>query len=133
MIEGGCNCGAVRYRIEGEPMVVAQCHCHNCQRQSGSAFSVNLLVKVTNLTTSGDLTTYVDKDTMSGAPNLRKFCGVCGSPILCEFSNGSGMVIVKAGTLDNPAAFPPSISVWTSRILPWVQLAEGQHTFERNA
>ena len=133
MIEGGCNCGAVRYRVDGDPMVVAQCHCRNCQRQSGSAFSTNLLVKAVNVTTTGDLTTYVDKDTLSGDPMLRKFCGHCGSPILSEFSNGSGMVVVKAGTLDDPAPFVPGVSVWTSSALPWVQLPEGQHTFERNA
>lgn len=133
MIEGGCNCGAVRYRVEGDPMVVAQCHCRNCQRQSGSAFSVNLLVKHGNLTTTGELTTYVDKDTLSGAPISRMFCGICGSPILSAFSNGSGMVVVKAGTLDDPTPFAPSVSVWASRVLPWVQLPEGQHTFERNA
>ncbi|MBC7493296.1 MAG: GFA family protein [Novosphingobium sp.] len=133
MVEGGCNCGAVRYRIEGDPMVVAQCHCRNCQRQSGSAFSVNLLVQDANFATTGDLTTYVDKDTLSGAPILRKFCGICGSPILSDFSNGTGMVVVKAGTLDDPTPFTPGVSVWTSRKLPWVDLPDEQHKFERNA
>lgn len=133
MIEGGCNCGGVRYKIEGKPVVVAQCHCRNCQRQSGSAFSVNLMVKADGVTTTGELTTYEDRDTHSGNPVLRRFCGTCGSPIFSELANGNGMVIVKVGTLDAPEAFKPSVSVWTSTKMPWVELPEGQHSFPQNA
>lgn len=132
MTEGGCNCKAIRYRIEGKPAVVAQCHCRNCQRQSGSAFSVNLLVKAADVTLDGDLTVYEDRDTSSGNPVYRKFCGNCGSPIFSQQDDGNGMLIVKAGTLDDPAPFAPMISLWTSTRLPWVQLPEQQKKFERN-
>ena len=114
MIQGGCNCGAIRYRIEGKPVVVAQCHCKNCQRQSGSAFSVNLIVPAEGVSTTGILTTYEDRDTLSGNPVYRRFCGACGSPIFSNLSDSNGMSIVKVGTLDVPAPFAPSISVWTS-------------------
>lgn len=133
MIEGGCNCGAVRYRCEGKPIVVAQCHCRNCQRQSGSAFSVNLLFKASAVTQEGALTVYEDKDTFSGNAVLRKFCGICGSPIFSEPTDGKDMLIVKAGTLDDPSAYVPGVSVWTSTAMPWVELAAGQYKFERNA
>lgn len=133
MIEGGCNCGAVRYRAEGDPIVVAQCHCRNCQRQSGSAFSVNLLFKGDSVSAEGELTTYDDSDTFSGNSVLRKFCGRCGSPIFSEPTDGKGLMIVKAGTLDDPSAFVPTVSVWTSTALPWVTLSESQYKFERNA
>lgn len=132
MIEGGCNCGAVRYRAEGAPIVVAQCHCTNCRRQSGSAFSVNLLFKGSAVTHEGALSVYEDKDTFSGNSVLRKFCGRCGSPVFSEPTDGKGMLIVKAGTLDDPAPFAPTVSVWTSTALPWVTLPEGQHRFEKN-
>jgi hypothetical protein len=132
MIEGGCNCGHVRYRIEGKPVVVAQCHCRNCQRQSGSAFSVNLMVKADGVTTQGALTTYEDRDTHSGNSVHRRFCGTCGSPIFSELADDNGMVIVKAGTLDEPGAFVPSVSVWTSTKWPWVELPQGQHSFPQN-
>lgn len=133
MIEGGCNCGAVRYRAEGEPIVVAQCHCSNCRKQSGSAFSVNLLFKKDAVSHDGDLTVYEDKDTFSGNPVLRKFCGRCGSPIFSETTDGRGMLVVKAGTLDDPAPFAPGVSIWTATALPWVTLPEGQMKFEQNA
>lgn len=133
MIEGGCNCGAVRYRIDAKPAIVAQCHCRNCQRQSGSAFSVNLMVPADGVTTTGELTTYEDRDTMSGNPVYRKFCGICGSPIFSDLAAGNGMTIVKVGTLDDPAAFAPAVSVWISTKMPWVELPEGQRGFPQNA
>lgn len=133
MIEGGCNCGAIRYRIEGKPVVVAQCHCKNCQRQSGSAFSVNLMVAADCVTTTGDLTTYEDRDTLSGNPVYRRFCGTCGSPIFSDLAEGNGMTIVKVGTLDDPMPSAPVVSVWTSTKMPWVELPEGQRGFEQNA
>lgn len=133
MMEGGCNCGNIRYKIEGKPVIVAQCHCKNCQRQSGSAFSVNLMVKADGVTTTGDLTTYEDRDTHSGNPVYRRFCGTCGSPIFSELAQGNGMVIVKAGTLDDPTTLTPAVSVWTSTKWPWVELPEGQKGFPQNA
>jgi hypothetical protein len=132
MIEGGCNCGWIRYRCEGEPMVVAQCHCRNCQRQSGSAFSVNLLFKASAVTHEGELTVYEDKDSFSGNPVLRTFCGRCGSAIFSEPTDGKGGLIVKAGTLDDPAPFAPTVSIWTSTAMPWVEPA-GRYRFERNS
>lgn len=132
MIEGGCNCGQIRYTINSDP-VVAQCHCRNCQRQSGSAFSVNLMVKADSVTTTGTLTTYEDRDTHSGNPVYRRFCAICGSPIFSDLAAGNGMTIVKAGTLDEPGSFAPAVSVWTASKWPWVTLPEAQHRFERNA
>ncbi|MBL8652420.1 MAG: GFA family protein [Sphingopyxis sp.] len=133
MIEGGCNCGAIRYRAQGAPVVVAQCHCSNCRKQSGSAFSVNLLFKKDVVSHDGDLTVYEDTDTLSGNPVLRKFCGRCGSPIFSETTDGRGMLVVKAGTLDDPAPFAPTVSIWTATALPWVILPEGQYKIEKNA
>ena len=132
MISGGCNCGAVRYEINAKPVVVAQCHCKNCQRQSGSAFSVNLLVPEAAVSVKGELTTYTDTDTLSGNPVYRKFCPHCGSPIISAQPEGKGMIIIKAGTLDEPGAFKPAVSVWTSTAWPWVPLPEGQKQFPQN-
>lgn len=132
MLEGGCNCGAVRYKIDAKPVVVAQCHCKNCQRQSGSAFSVNLMVPAAAVTTTGELTTYTDTDTDSGNPVYRRFCGTCGSPIFSDLAQGNGMTIVKVGTLDEPGAFAPTVAVWTSTAWPWVEPPAGAKTFEKN-
>lgn len=131
-IEGGCNCGAVRYRLSGEPMAVAVCHCSNCRRQSGSAFSVNVVVRADAMAVTGDLTTWEDRDTESGAPVLRQFCATCGSPIRSLSAASPKVAIVKAGTADDPGRFAPAIHVWTASALPWVDIPAEMPQFARN-
>lgn len=80
-ITGGCNCGAVRYTISAPPVAVVACHCTSCRMQSGAAYSVNLIVPAATMTLEGTPARWVDRDTESGVPLDREFCGTCGSPI----------------------------------------------------
>lgn len=132
MLEGGCNCGNIRYTIDAEPIIVAQCHCKNCQRQSGSAFSVNVVVPAASVSLTGDLRVYADSDTLSGKIVYRKFCATCGSPIISEQEESNGVLILKVGTLDDPSALAPAINVWTSTAMPWVAIPEGKRSFPQN-
>ncbi|SEH19320.1 Uncharacterized conserved protein [Sphingopyxis sp. YR583] len=131
-IEGGCNCGAVRYRLSDNPITVAVCHCANCRRQSGSAFSVNVVVAADAMKLTGDLTTHEDHDTESGQPVLRQFCATCGSPIRSLSAASPKVAIVKAGTADDPTRFVPAIHVWTATALPWVEIPASLPQFPRN-
>ena len=83
-LTGRCLCGAVSYELAGDLIATAVCHCDHCQRQSGGAFSVNLVAHESQLTVHGDLATYDDPGTdPSGTVHvLRRFCGTCGSPIV---------------------------------------------------
>ena len=128
---GGCNCGAVRYRIESAPITVAACHCRQCRRQSGAAFSVNLVVRAKTMTIEGDVASWTDTDTESAAPLAREYCAACGSPIRSVPSSSPGIVAVKAGTLDDAAPFAPALHIWTSSKLPWVTIPKGLPQFER--
>jgi hypothetical protein len=132
-VEGGCNCGAVRYRLMGDPLAVAVCHCTNCRRQSGSAFSVNVVVRSDAMHMTGDVATWEDRDTESGEPVLRQFCAICGSPIRSLSAASPKVAIVKAGTADDPGQFTPAIHVWTASALPWVEIPAGLPQFARNA
>lgn len=132
MIEGGCNCGAVRYAIEGQPLAVAACHCTRCRRQSGSAFSVNLVVTASAMAVTGDMATFEDTETSSGASVMRQFCGVCGSPIRSLLTANPDIIAVKAGTTDEPDGFAPTIHVWTQSKLAWVDIPTGLPHFARN-
>jgi len=133
MIEGGCNCGAVRYRIEGEPLAIAACHCTRCRRQSGSAYSVNLVVKASAMEIDGTLTAYDDPETSSGAPVRREFCGKCGSPIRSIPAANPRIVAVKAGTADAPGGLAPTLHIWTQSKLAWVEIPAGTPQFAQNA
>lgn len=122
-IAGGCLCGAVRYRAEGEPAAVALCHCDDCQRQSGAAFSVNVLVAGSDLTIDGEdaMRSFQTIGEETQAERQRKFCATCGSPILTELAEMGGMVAIKAGTLDDRSWLEPEMAVWCESKQPWVE------------
>lgn len=130
-LSGRCNCGAVRYILTAAPLAVAACHCSNCRRQSGAAFSVNLIARADAMEIEGALSAYLDADTESGQPVERQFCGACGSPIRSVPQASPKIVAVKAGTLDQPEAFAPGMHIWTSSALPWVQIPPDLPRFEK--
>lgn len=119
-LNGGCNCGQVRYALTLPPLAVAACHCTSCRRQSGAAYSVNLIVRADAMVVRGALAAWTDPDTESGMPVLRQFCATCGSPIRSLVASAPKIIAVKAGTLDGPGPFEPTVHVWTRSALPWV-------------
>lgn len=124
--EGGCACGKVRYRVEGEPMFVHCCHCSSCQTQSGSAFALNALYESGRVVaTQGDLEPFV-APTDSGKGQQIWRCPECR---VAMWSNYGGAVdklrFLRVGTLDEPAEMPPDIHIYTRSKLPWVQIPEG--------
>jgi hypothetical protein len=128
---GRCNCGAVRYTLASSPLTVAACHCTQCRRQSGAAYSVNLIVRASAMEVVGDLASWEDSDTESGAPLSREHCGKCGSPIRSVPSASPKLIAVKSGTLDDPSAFAPAMHIWVQSKLPWVTIPDGIPTFQR--
>ncbi len=121
---GRCLCGTITYEISGDLFATAVCHCDHCQRQSGGAFSVNLVVHESQLSVDGELTAYGDPgDDPSGTIHVeRRFCGTCGSPIVSALLGTEGIVAVKAGTLDDRAEVAPNLQVWCETSQPWVDL-----------
>ena len=128
---GGCLCGQVHYSLEGEPAATAICHCKNCQKQGGGAFSVNLLFSEAQLALNGTLSTFVDKSE-TGASVYRKFCGTCGSPIYSGLESMPGLVAIKAGTLDDTHDVHPSVQVWCDSKQDWVHLPDDLPGFGKN-
>ena len=130
-ITGRCLCGAVRYSLTSQPLAVAACHCTQCRRQSGAAYSVNLIVRASTMETVGELVSWQDTETESGAPLSRDHCKTCGSPIRSVPSASPKLIAVKAGTLDDPAPFAPAMHIWTDSKLPWVALPDGIPSYPR--
>ncbi len=121
---GGCLCGAIRYTISGEAQMVAACHCRDCQKQTGTAYSVLLGIEADAITIdSGTLKTFAKNGT-SGLPVERKFCGDCGSPIYSDAKAIEGLLFVKGGTLDEPATIPVGAEIWCSSKAEWAGLPE---------
>jgi hypothetical protein len=92
--EGGCLCGKVRYRVSAEPVFAGVCHCKNCQKGNGSAFSVVLAIPSAGLTVTGTLKEYVGRGD-SGNATTKKFCPECGSPIAIEAGGTVGVCFLQ--------------------------------------
>ncbi|KAI9025387.1 Mss4-like protein [Hyaloraphidium curvatum] len=104
VITGSCNCGKVSYEIAGDIAANVLCHCPNCRKSGGGAFSVNLIVPEAILTLKGELKAYEDPNTDSGKPLYRKFCPNCGGNIGSWIPAAPGLVFLKAGTVDDKFA-----------------------------
>src|SRR5690242_16581653 len=102
--EGGCSCGAVRYRLISEPMFG---HCLNCQRQTGSAFVINLLIEADRVEVTGDPQA-VDVPRDDGSKQRIYRCQDCQVAVFSEYGRPE-VKFVRAGTLDDPAAVTPDV------------------------
>ncbi len=129
--EGGCQCGAVRYRIEGDPIAVFVCHCSECQRQSGSAFAMTLMIqRAAFQLLSGSLKDFT-RVSESGREIRCAFCPECGTRIHHEPKYRGGVLNVKPGTLDDTSWLRPTSHFWTLRRQPWVEIPSDARCFER--
>ena len=125
-ITGQCLCGSVKYEFDNPPAMNGICHCKNCQRQAGSAFSTLAGVpKAEFRFTEGEPKLYEDTDTVSGNRVERWFCGNCGSPIYSALDSNEDMIFLKTGTLDDTSGFSPQFQVWCDSKQDWVALVDG--------
>ena len=118
---GGCQCGRVRYRVSGEPLKLAVCHCRECQRHAGSAFGMSMIVLETNLAVEGTLKVFA-RSSDSGRKVEAFFCPECGTRIYTKPTFAPGIVNLKPGTLDDTSWLRPQLHVWTSSKQPWIEL-----------
>lgn len=130
-LSGGCICKAVRYEVSAEPVMSVNCYCRDCQYATGgSAAPVMVVPKSGFKITRGELKQY-EVTAESGNKVSRGFCPNCGSPILSLLSGFPDLVAVKAGSLDDPAQFKPTMNVWASSAPGWAPLARDLATFDK--
>jgi hypothetical protein len=132
-LNGGCQCRAIRYEIATEPVVVFACHCTACQRFSGTAFGMGLVVAPRAFRLTRGTPKSVDRIAESGNTVTAWFCPDCGVRL---FSGAMDLPEdrwrnVRAGTLDNPAVLPPPVHIWTLHALPWTVIPDGAIRFEK--
>lgn len=119
---GSCLCEAITYQIPESSLMEAVCHCKNCQKQAGSAFSTLAGIKKSDFSLTGKPKLFVDKATDSGASVERYFCENCGSPIYSALPSQPDVIYLKTGTLDDTSDFNPSIHVWAATKQNWVEI-----------
>ncbi|HVC54139.1 MAG TPA: GFA family protein [Stellaceae bacterium] len=120
-LKGGCLCGAVRYAVEADQAAATVCHCRDCQKFTGSAFAALVAVEKAVLTMTGPFKTHAGVGG-SGKPILRHFCSECGSSLAEEPGTRPGMVILCAGTLDEPAIVAPAREIFRDDAFSWVEI-----------
>ena len=129
-LEGGCYCGNVRYVAEGEPLMKAQCHCRECQYITGGSPNVFIAMPVADFSyTKGTPRQFARSDL--ARPVTREFCPDCGTHVVTRPQRLQA-VIVKVGTLDDPALFGgPDLAIYTVDKQSFHRIPEGIPCFER--
>jgi hypothetical protein len=126
--EGGCSCGEVRYRLTSEPLFVHCCHCLNCQRQTGSAFVINVLIEADRVELLAGEPQVVPVP--RGSKTQRIFrCPTCQIALFSIYTRAT-VRFVRAGTLNDPSSIEPDVHIYTRSKVPWVQLPESTPAFE---
>jgi len=121
--EGGCSCGEIRYRLVTDPMFVQCCHCLSCQRQTGSAFVVNLLIEADRVELTAGEPRVVPAPRDEGGEQLISRCPTCQVAVFSLYSRPE-VRFVRAGTLDDPSWVEPAVHIFTRSKVPWVVLPE---------
>lgn len=124
-LEGGCDCRAVRYRVETAPLFVHCCHCRWCQRETGASFALNAMIEADRVANLGVAPEMVHTPSNSGLGQTIARCPSCRVAVWSHYAGaGPLLTFVRVGTLDNPDALPPDIHIFTASKQPWVLLAE---------
>ena len=118
---GRCQCSAIRYRLTAEPLFTYACHCGSCQKRTGSAFSMGLVVLTDSLQVEGELTAW-SRVSDKGATNTRYSCAECGNIIYGIGDSAPTFAKLQAGTLDNTRAVRPEVHIWTQNKQAWLTL-----------
>jgi hypothetical protein len=121
-VEGGCQCGAVRYRLRAGPLGIYACHCKDCQRFSGTTHTLSMVMQAADAELIAGVLVGFDKAADSGRTVRMLGCAQCGTKIWNEPLSSPGLLIVRPGTLDDMRWARPVGNIWTDRRLPWVEI-----------
>ena len=129
--EGGCRCGAIRYRCTSEPAVALHCYCRDCQYASGGAGATALVCVAADVTVTGEPKSHM-LTAESGVAVERLFCRDCGTPLFARNATTPALFGIKAGTLDDTSWVVPVAHIWASSAPPWACLDEALPRYAKN-
>ena len=121
LMKGSCRCGSVSYIADADPVFTGLCHCRNCQKETGSAFSVVIAVPTPALNMTGK-TKVFDSVGDTGKPTHRAFCPECGTSVTHWADILGGLIMINVGTLDDPSRVKPTMQIYCDSAQPWVKL-----------
>ena len=124
-IEGGCQCGLVRYRATGTPVVTTICHCSMCRRASAAPAVAWVMYKESQVA----FLKQAPQAYLSSPGVKRSFCPRCGTQICFTAEYIPGLIDITVGSLDHPERVQPQLHYWESRRLPWMRFADALPRF----
>jgi len=116
---GGCLCGNIRFKTQGQPYRVGLCHCLDCRKHHGALFHASAVFAEAAVTVEGETASYQG----------RHFCPRCGSSV---FSRTGDEIEVHLGALDAPDRFAPTYELWTIRREAWLPAFPLARRYERD-
>ena len=128
---GGCQCGAVRYVLTGEPLTLYACHCTDCQRRTGTAFALSLFMRRDALTVEKGEAVLFEMTLSGGRRVRRRSCAACGTRLWGEPVKLPDTVVVQPGTLDDTSWLRPVAHIWTRSAQPWIEFPKDAVLFEQ--
>ena len=125
-LDGGCDCGLIRYRMQTRPLFVHCCHCRWCQRESGASFALNAMIESDRIVTLGAEPKLIDTPSHSGKGQKIARCPTCHLALWSHYAGaGTAIRFVRVGTLDTPDSLLPDIHIFTASKQPWLPLSSG--------
>jgi hypothetical protein len=115
---GGCACHAIRYEVSGEPIVMVDCQCRQCQQSNGAGHTSNMTFRAAEVRLSGEPSRWTatgDGGTMKSSA----FCPTCGSPVYMTFPDMPELFVIRAASLDEPERYAPQIVTWAAAAQAW--------------
>jgi hypothetical protein len=128
-LKGSCQCGAITYTVDDDPLFTYACHCSSCQKRTGSAFSLGLVIATESLNLTGALTSW-SRASDQGSTNTRYSCASCGNIIYGIGDTSPEVAKLQPGTLEDTSAVAPEVHMWTAKKQPWLTLPERVPQFE---
>lgn len=120
-IEGGCLCRQVRFRSLQPPILARACWCRVCQYLASGNATINVVFAADGLTITGQTQDYLSRAD-SGSHMHRRFCPVCGTQVFSAAEERPNLIVVRAGTLDDPSIAAPQGTIWTASAPPWARI-----------
>jgi hypothetical protein len=129
-ISGGCPCAQLRFSIQTVPLLVYACHCPDCQRRSGSAFGLSMLVETEGFTVTRGAPKFWRQVRGGAIESTQRFCGTCGGGITCQGGSRPGTTAVQAGTLDDTSWIRPIAHVHLRHAQAWQRIPNSALCFD---
>ncbi|HZR81622.1 MAG TPA: GFA family protein [Candidatus Binatia bacterium] len=125
-----CHCGSLELACSGDPRKISMCHCRECQRRTGSPFSVAVFYERSRFEVRSGTSEVFERSSASGFPVRFHFCPRCGSNVYWEPARMPDLVGVAVGAFADPTFPQPEQSVWTREKHPWIRLPQDVAAFE---